>query len=170
MLSKASKALVVHYSILPAAALVPMPALGPLLLLPEWLASAQQDAWEAVQHHRSVARFAPCARLGARHSGSLRAPDEIEKHATLDNKVSLNNQFREFKVANCFCTSTLHPCLRKLCSASDCACSRKPKTPSQELNSDAATCWRACLSVKGSALESNRSSAGSTSSSRLTVA
>mmetsp|Transcript_76819 Transcript_76819/g.126731 ORF Transcript_76819/g.126731 Transcript_76819/m.126731 type:complete len:241 (-) Transcript_76819:240-962(-) len=60
--------------------------------------------------------------------------------------------------------------IRKLCSASDCASNRKAKTPSHELNSDAATCCRAALSVKGKALESKRSSAGNINSSRLTVA
>ncbi len=43
------------------------------------------------------------------------------------------------------------PRVRKLCSASHCTCNRKAKTPSQELKSDAATCCRAPLSVKGSA-------------------
>ena len=48
------------------------------------------------------------------------------------------------------------PGIRKLCSASDCASNRKAKTPSHELNSDAATCCRAALSVKGKAWHQGR--------------
>ena len=109
-----------------------------------------------MQNRRSAARFAPCARPATKHLGSLAAEkgnyplDLFLVPPTKTSRSSPPKKSQHFGPFFCFHPLT-SPRVRKLCSASHCTCNRKAKTPSQELKSDAATCCRAPLSVKGSA-------------------